>query len=876
MSRKTCVEPRSRLIAQLVTAFVVAILALFAACGGDDNRKHKNPVPVLTSVSPSSATAGGAAFALTVNGSNFVAGSTVYWNGTGRATQYAGSTQLTAAVLAGDLASVGTAQVTVVNPAPGGGTSAAVSFTIVNAVPVATSLSPSSMTAGSAGLDLTVNGSGFVPGATVQWSGAARPTTFVSGSAVRAAIPAADLSSAGIAQVTVINPPPGGGSSAALSFTIENAVPAASELSPSVAVVGRGAFDLTVKGTGFVKGATVQWNGSARPTTFVDGNTVKAAIPAADLAAAGIVLVRVVNPTPGGGASAALTFTVQNPRPVVTSLNPSSVQAGSAGFDLSILGAEFVRGATVRWRGASRSATFVSPSQLVLPVSADDVAVGGFIDLVVQNPEPSVGPSTSIRFVIVGSVIPPEGYPVRVTVAPDGSPPNGPSVNGGMDWEARLVVFASKASNLVEGDTNEAYDLFVRYTCLDVQGDCTPLTRRLVMAADGSQPNGDSGCTATSPDDSLAVSFNGRLVAFVSSASNLVAGDTNGVDDVYLKGVCTVGTTDCGLATVRVSVRADGSESSMPASDPAVADDGRYVFFVSGDPNMVPGDGNGMADVFMRDTCVGAAGACTPSTTRISVAAQGGDANGASGEPVFTGRYVAFSSEASNLVAGDTNGVADVFLRDTCIGASGSCMPSTERISVGSAGQQADGASSDPQVGPPMVAWGGYDMHGRLVAFVSVATNLVAGDTNGFADVFERDTCRGTPGCAPTTVRVSVTSTGGQIAGASGSPGFLRWDGETIPFVTAANGVVPQDTNGLMDVYVRHLCPAGAPDYCRPSVTLESLAGDGTLSNGASFAPRLSHDPWGAWAVTYFSEATNLVPEGVAVPHYGGIYLTWR
>src|SRR5512143_1125197 len=167
-----------------------------------------NPLPATTSLGPSSAVAGGSAFTLTVNGSGFVSGSGVRWNGADRATTFVSSTQLTAAIPASDLAVAGTTQVTVYNPAPGGGTSNAQTFTINNPLPTTTSLSPSSAVAGGAAFTLTINGSGFVSGSGVRWNGANRATTFVSSTQLTAAILASDLAVAGTAQVTVYNPSP--------------------------------------------------------------------------------------------------------------------------------------------------------------------------------------------------------------------------------------------------------------------------------------------------------------------------------------------------------------------------------------------------------------------------------------------------------------------------------------------------------------------------------------------------------------------------------------------------------------------------------------------------------------------------------------------
>lgn len=472
----------------------------------------------------------------------------------------------------------------------------------------------------------------------------------------------------------------------------------------------------------------------------------------------------------------------------------------------------------------------------------------------------------------VAPAVEPDTFPVLVTRTIDGLQPNGPSVNGGLDWMANHVIFASKASNLVAGDTNNAWDLFIRKTCLHENGGCTPVTTRAVTGLGGAEPNGNIGWTITSPDDALSVSFNGRFVAFISSASNLVANDTNGVDDVFLVDTCIDARTACTPGVVRVSLRNDGSQSVAPARHPAVANDGRYVVFVSADPNLVAGDSNGVADVFLRDTCLGADVACSPGTTRVSVANNGGQANAASGEPAFTGRYVAFTSNASNLVTADPNGVQDVFLRDTCLGEPG-CIPSTRLVSIGRLGDPADGASWDPQVSWDLADFYGHDQHGRFVAFVSAATNLVANDSNGAADVFERDLCAGEPGCTPSTARISVTSNGGQIMGDSWSPDFLRWDGETLPFVTAADGVVSSDANALVDVYLRHHCPIGAPDYCVPITRRISVGAAGAQTDGDSYAPRMSHDPFGAWAITYISKASNILPNGVPIPNDGNIYL---
>jgi hypothetical protein len=269
------------------------------------------PIPTLTSLSPSSATPGGAAFTLTVNGTNFVNGSVVRWNGVALTTTYVSAIKLTAAVPAADIASPGTYWVTVFNPTPGGGTSSVVNFKVQNPVPTITTLSPTYHTAGYGAFTLTVNGTNFVNGAVVRWNGSARTTTYVSATKLTAAISAADIAAGGtIIPVTVLNPAPGGGTSNAVNFTVNNPIPTLTSLSPSSATHGGAAFTLTVNGTNFNNHSVVRWNGVALTTTYVSATKLTAAVPAADIATAGTKSVTVFNPTPGGGTSNVKSFTV--------------------------------------------------------------------------------------------------------------------------------------------------------------------------------------------------------------------------------------------------------------------------------------------------------------------------------------------------------------------------------------------------------------------------------------------------------------------------------------------------------------------------------------------------------------------------------------
>jgi hypothetical protein len=255
---------------------------------------------------------------------DFVNGAVVRWNGSNRTTMFVSSTQLTAAIPASDLATAGTANVVVFNPAPGGGVSNIGSFTIVqpNPMPAITSLSPSSATAGRPGLTLSVSGDNFINGSVVRWNGSDRATTFVRSSLLSAEITEADLSAPGAVNITVFNPAPGGGLSNVASFRITDPVPTITDLGPHTVTTGGPAFTLTVTGFNFNAQSKVNWNGSERPTTFVNSKQLTAAIPATDIAASGRAVVTVVNPAATGGASAYASL-------LINDLNLLAVDEGS-------------------------------------------------------------------------------------------------------------------------------------------------------------------------------------------------------------------------------------------------------------------------------------------------------------------------------------------------------------------------------------------------------------------------------------------------------------------------------------------------------------------------------------------------------------------
>jgi Tol biopolymer transport system component len=352
------------------------------------------------------------------------------------------------------------------------------------------------------------------------------------------------------------------------------------------------------------------------------------------------------------------------------------------------------------------------------------------------------------------------------------------------------------------------------------------LTTLVSVASDGTQGNEVSW--------SPAISGNGRFVAFTSNATNLVPGDTNARDDVFVHDLQTGETT-------RVSVSSDGTQSIEGGGLPAISGSGRFVGFVAADTNLVPGDTNSAVDVFVHDRETG-------ETTRVSVASDGTQgtasfAHAQSGEPTISadGRFVAFESTFSNLVPGDTATCAslpnippgecpDVFVHDRQTG-------ETILVSVASDGTQANDQSFAPAI----------SADGRSVAFVSAASNLVPGDTNAFLDVFVHDLQTGE------TTRVSLASDGTEGNEVSLAPSISA-DGRTVAFVSDANNLVPRDTNGRRELFLGE--DVFVHDRDTGETSLVSMAFNRRPSNDASFEPSISTD---GRFVAFSSFATNLV-----------------
>ena len=390
----------------------------------------------------------------------------------------------------------------------------------------------------------------------------------------------------------------------------------------------------------------------------------------------------------------------------------------------------------------------------------------------------------------------------RVSVSSDGVQADGESRLGGGKWQVsddgRFVVFESEASNLVDDDTNGFKDVFVRD--LELRS-----TTRVSVNPGGGDANASSGRPAISGD--------GRYVAFESTATDLVAGGTNGTGDVFVRDLLTGQTT-------RVTLSFDGGEPDGPSGRSSVSGDGRYVTFVSAASNLVAGDGNGFADIFVRDLQTG-------TSERVTVNSLGGDANVASWVSSISanGRHVSFSSPADNLVDGDTNGFRDVFVRDLDLGR-------TTLVSVDPTGGGADDGNNQATV----------SAYGRIVAFSSDAGNLIDGDTNSLDDVFVRDLDTGT------TTRVNVSHGGAQTSGGGSWSPSLTSNGRFVAFNSDDENLVTGDSNGFGDVF--------SHDRNTGRTVRLSVPVTGGQASDFSTNPSVSGD---GRFVAFDSAATNLV-----------------
>jgi hypothetical protein len=559
----------------------------------------------------------------------------------------------------------------------------------------------------------------------------------------------------------------------------------------------------------------------------------------------------------GGGQSSAQ----QSPPPAITInvLVPPYTVAGGASFSFSLGGTGFTTSSTVQWNGAPVPTTFGTNEILTASVSSSLIAVPGKASITVNDPS-SGATSNEEPFGIASPAAATAGVIQLITIALDGSPANAnslvaPSINA----DGRYVAFQSAATNLVPGPASGYQDIYLRDTCLGSSAPpgCTPSTTRISVTYDGSPtnfhsydssvsadgrfvafdseatnilPNTEScgntcaflrdtcngapaGCVPSTTLISVAVdgstagganpsmSAGDEFVAFNSNATNIVNGVTNGVGNAFVRDTCFGAPAGCAPSDTLASVSSTWAQGNAESGLPAISATGRFVAFQSWATNMVANEavvpGN-----FWSDTCIGAPAPCTPSTIRVDLTASGsqpnnGVFNGSIPAISSDGRLVALSSTATNLVSANVGGMGNIYVRDTCEGASG-CVPTTSLVSLGNDGSTGNSSSGHL----------GMSAGGEFVAFASLASNLVPGDTEpagSFKDIFVRDTCFGAAsGCVPSTVRVSVTNTPNPETQANNISDYpaISGDGHYVVFLSAATNLVPGGTNGYGMVFL--------------------------------------------------------------------------
>jgi len=368
----------------------------------------------------------------------------------------------------------------------------------------------------------------------------------------------------------------------------------------------------------------------------------------------------------------------------------------------------------------------------------------------------------------------------------------------GLASDSPVVVFSSDATDLVSGDTNGKRDIFVRDLVAGT-------TKRVSVSSSGAQANGNSY--------DPVISANGRYVAFESEATNLVAGDTNGLSDIFVYDRQTETTT-------RVSVSSSGTQGNGTSAMADISGDGRYVAFASGASNLVAGDTNIAFDVFVRDRLLNM-------TFRVSVATDGTQGNSDSLYPAISadGNYVAFGTAARYFVSGDTNEASDVFRRN-------GLTNETTLVSRAWNGGPANNAAFSPSI----------SADGRFVAFTSRATNHnLAIDSNGKLDIYVYD-------MQEREMRRASVPAGGGYANDDSFNSSISADGKYVIFSSHATNMVSGDNNGVMDIFARNMANA--------ETTRVSLTGGNAESNGASDLPMVSAS---GQYVVFESSATNLV-----------------
>ena len=539
------------------------------------------------------------------------------------------------------------------------------------------------------------------------------------------------------------------------------------------AIAGQGSFQLLVNGTGFSSSSVVQWDGSPLPTQFGDSTDLAASASSSLIAAPGKATLTV---TDSGITSNAVVFPIASP----ATLTAGVVQLVSVAGDGTPANGDSLVAATISATG--RYVAFQSAATNLVPGPASGFQEIYERDTCIAAPS-GCSPTT-----------------IRITVTFDGSAVNDHSRDSAISADGRYVAFDSSATNILPNSPvcgrNAGFSCtYLRDTCIGVPSGCNPTT--VAVSVDTTDAIAPGGGPAMTPD--------GRFVVFSSGARNLIAGGTSG-GQVFLRDTCNGAPSGCTPNTILVSESTTGTQGNQNSGPESISATSRYVALDSFATNLVPnGPTDGVDHLYLRDTCISAPSGCTPSTTWLDQGGSSGIGGAGLDSSVIPGisadgRLITFSTLSIGFVSQNVRG-GNAYVRDTCNGAPSGCTPSIQLASIGNDGSigndpsQIDGHSAISQ-------------DGRLIAFASLATNLVSGDTfpaGGFKDIFVRDTCYGVANsCAPSTVRVSVAAPppyGIQSNAISDFPAISA-DGHYVVFLSSATNFTNPPSNGHAMVYI--------------------------------------------------------------------------
>jgi WD40-like Beta Propeller Repeat len=693
-----------------------------------------SPLPHITSISPSAVLTGSGIFALNIKGTNFVTLSNVLVNGTAQAATFESSTSLQVSVPASYAANAGSLQVVVMNPPPDGGSSNTFALNIANPVPSIVSLSPTSGQAGGTSTALTLTGTGFVADSGIVINGVGRTTSFASSTQLRTQLVASDFVAGGIDQVMVVNPGPGGGTSNTLTFAVNptssaglpvlvdvapDGSPANSGICGGINSCQSGSQGLTLATSGpsvsqtgqFVAFPSISSNlvtGQTNSSSEIFyRNTCLAAASGGCTPATFLLSTATGGGPPNGpssepsldstGTHAAYTSLATN---LVNYVNMSSGQSASEVYWQPACASATRNNVPNCSTTSSSTGTSAAPAVLVSvafdgvnpgngnsynPMISPDGQYVAFVSLstnLVSNVSvDGVTPQVYIRTICGGAIpttVSPTCNPTTYLVSsPDGvHPGNGPSSHPAISNSGLYVSFASSATNLGAGAPNPQglEEIFERSTCSTTIGQtgntCVPASRLISTPDASTTPTTPAGGSSSEP----AISYDGRFVAFASTATNLGTASA-GVQQIYVRDTCTAATS-CTPLTRLVSTR-DGTTpanalSETPSINSIATGSGQFIAFASVASNLAANVSNGIESIFVRNTCAVLPTSTTACSRSLALASQPSgtsppSANGMSVGPAISGNghSVAFLSFASDLVARDNNALEDIFLAST-------------------------------------------------------------------------------------------------------------------------------------------------------------------------------------------------------------------